>query len=134
MANQILLLFIAFIIIGLLVIQYNKETYRHDVLIEELKSRVSPIYPRINDMEVYAGDKSYTINKERIFLCLKDEKGQYYDDNMLTYVFLHEIAHVLNDEVGHGAKFQQIFDQLLKEASSIGIYDPRKELVQNYCP
>jgi hypothetical protein len=43
---------------------------------------------------------------------------------MLTYVGLHELAHVLCDEVGHTAKFYQIFDELLDKAHQMGLYDP----------
>ena len=45
-------------------------------------------------------------------MCLKDKNGKYYDDNMLNYVALHELAHVLCDEIGHTDKFYAIFDEL----------------------
>ena len=39
--------------------------------------------------------------KQKVYLCLKDENNEYYNDNMLIYVALHELAHVLCDEIGH---------------------------------
>ena len=35
------------------------------------------------DIKLYRGDKSYTINKQKVYICLKNDKGQYYNDNML---------------------------------------------------
>jgi hypothetical protein len=107
--------------------------FRHDDKITELKYRVGKVFPLVNELEIYVGDKSYTINKEKIFLCLKDKNEKYYDSNMLVYVLLHELSHVLNDEVGHGEKFQRIFNEVLEKATEEGIYDPNKPLIQNYC-
>ena len=52
---------------------------------------------------------------------------------MLIYVALHEVAHVLCDEVGHTQKFHSIFEDLLKKATEMGIYNPSIPLIQNYC-
>lgn len=79
------------------------------------------------------GNKSYTINKEVIHMCLKDEHGQYYPLNCLVYVLLHEIAHVINKEIGHGKTFQDINDELLEYASKMGVYDPSIPMIPNYC-
>jgi len=32
----------------------------------------------LNEIELYRGEKSYTINKQKIYLCLRDENGEYY--------------------------------------------------------
>ena len=77
---------------------------------------------------------SFTINKSRVNLCLKDKEGNYYDDNMLMYVALHELAHVMCDEIGHTDKFHEIFDKLLEKAAAYGIYDPSIPPISNYCP
>jgi len=82
---------------------------------------------------LYKGKKSYTINKEKIFLCLVDENNKYYDQQFLMYVLLHEIAHVLCDEIGHTKKFNKIFEELLVEAVNQNIYDPSTPMIQDYC-
>ena len=87
----------------------------------------------LDKISLYKGDKSYTINKQKIFLCLRDENGSYYDDMMLLYVLLHELSHVLCDEVGHTEKFHEIFDQILAEANKQGIYDNSYSIIQDYC-
>jgi hypothetical protein len=87
----------------------------------------------MNEIKLHRGDKSYTINKEKIFLCLKDEKGEYYTDNMLLYVLIHELAHCVCKEIGHTDTFNEIFQVLLDKASSLGIYNPNIPIVQDYC-
>ena len=37
-------------------------------------------------------------------LCLKDENGNYYDDNMIIYVALHELAHIATKMIPKGFK------------------------------
>ena len=87
----------------------------------------------LNEISLFKGNKSYTINKEHIYMCLKDEENNYYDDNMLLYVLLHEISHSICDEIGHTRKFHKIFDALLDKAQEMKIYDPNVPLVRNYC-
>ena len=87
----------------------------------------------MDSIGLYKGNKSYTINKEKIFLCLFDEQNKYYNTQFLMYVLLHEISHVLCDEIGHTKKFNEIFEELLIEAVEQGIYDPSTPMIQNYC-
>ena len=79
------------------------------------------------------GNKSYTINKEIVYICLKDEKGNYYNDNMLMYVTAHELAHVLCDEIGHTTSFHEIFESLLSELEKDNLYNPSIPVLKSYC-
>ena len=130
---------------------YIHEEYKlqNDPKIKELKEKVQPliskekkytgILSRINDRDViseislYKGDKSYTINKHKIYICLLDENDQYYNDMMLLFVFLHEISHVLCNSIGHTDEFNEIFDALLQEAVKNNIYDPSYQPIKDYC-
>lgn len=87
----------------------------------------------LNEISLSTGNKSYTINKENIYLCLKDENNQYYEDNMLKYVLLHEISHSICDEIGHTEKFNEIFKALLDKAVAMKVYDPSIPIIKNYC-
>tara|TARA_Y100000389_G_C17419784_1_gene496038 strand:+ start:900 stop:1388 length:489 start_codon:yes stop_codon:yes gene_type:complete len=87
----------------------------------------------LNEIKILRGENSYTINKQKVYICLKDDNGKYYDDNMLIYVLLHELSHVICEEVGHTKKFHDIFEKLLERAVKLKIYDPKKELIFNYC-
>jgi hypothetical protein len=102
-------------------------------LIETLRTNLKVVHPGIADIPIKKGEKSYTINKRKIYLCLEDENGDYYDENMLTYVLLHEFAHVLCDEQHHTDKFYRIFDDLLDRATHAGVYDPNKPIITDYC-
>jgi hypothetical protein len=91
----------------------------------------------MSEIKIAEGPKSFTINKKNIYLCLKDKKAgeeNYYDYNSLIYVTLHEVAHVLCDELGHTKKFQMIFKELLNHAASLALYNENKPFIKNYCP
>jgi hypothetical protein len=115
-------------------------TKSHPV-INQLQNKLKHVHPIIGKCTILKGDESYTLNKNKIYLCLADKKtGQLYDENMLTYVLLHEVAHMLNtgnpnpdDDVGHTPQFHKIFDDLLAKAESLGLFDPEIPLVENYC-
>jgi len=87
----------------------------------------------LKEISITKGNKSYTINKKKIHMCLTDENGKYYNKNNLLYVLLHEISHVICNEVGHTKKFHDIFDEVLKLAEEKGVYDPKIPMISNYC-
>jgi hypothetical protein len=87
----------------------------------------------MNEINLYKGSKSYTINKQNIYMCLKDENGSYYPQNMLIYVLAHEFAHVLCNSIGHTEEFHNIFDDLMAELIKDGFYDPKEEIILDYC-
>jgi hypothetical protein len=105
-----------------------------DPMIWKLKEIIEPLHPEAKNIKLYKGNKSYTINKDKIYICLKDENDEYYPTNMLVYVLIHELAHKLNkDDIGHTPKFHQVFEDLLGKAQSLGIYNPSIPPVKNYC-
>ena len=87
----------------------------------------------MKEITLYRGEKSYTINKEKVYICLKDPKGEYYDDNTLYYVIAHEISHAICDEIGHTPKFYQIFGELLELMAADGIYNKKIPMTTDYC-
>jgi hypothetical protein len=106
-----------------------------DPHIKILRARLERVFPEMRGLEMYASDSSSTIDKRIVYICMKDENGKYYDDNMLTHVMLHELAHTLQKEMdpGHSPKFQKIFYELLERAEQHGLYDSTKPLTRNYC-
>ena len=116
-------------------LNYKRKTYQ-DPLIRKIKYDMIRIDPRLSKIEFFSSDESYTEDKDKIFLCLKDENGNYYDYNMLIYVAIHECSHALTDviDVEHVTpEFRGMFENLLTEAYKLGIYNPNKSLVTNYC-
>jgi hypothetical protein len=87
----------------------------------------------MKNIKLYRGEKSYTINKEKVYICLKDENGNYYDNNTLIYVIAHELSHAICDEIGHTEKFHNIFEALLKKMEEEGLYNSKIPIQHDYC-
>ena len=128
-----LILIVAGVLIWAVVTQYREAYMRNDPILKELRADAIRVDPRIRNLPLYAAEKSYTINKEKTFLCLRDEEGDYYDKNMLMYVLLHEFAHVINHEIGHPPSFHRVFEDLLNKAEAVGVWDRNKPVVKDYC-
>lgn len=122
------------ILIWVITHQIKEHHLQDDPMLYTLKEVLKPVHPVIKDLKLYKGEKSYTLNKDKIFMCLTDKNGEYYPLNMLIYVLLHEIAHRLNDkDVGHTPEFHRIFDELLERATELGVFNPSIPIIQNYC-
>jgi hypothetical protein len=69
---------------------------------------------------------AYSVNKgEQLALCLRDaESGSFIELNLILFVSIHELAHVMTDEVGHTDKFWDNMKYLLEQGKTIGIYVP----------
>lgn len=107
----------------------------HNSVIQELKIRLMRIDPSFSQLRIYENRDTYTYNKKEIYICLKDENGRYYDINTLTYVMLHEVAHMITngEKEDHDEKFRKNFDGLLYRAEKVGVWDKRKKLPIMYC-
>lgn len=91
----------------------------------------------ISEGSAESGYTSYSVNKgEKIILCLRQkDTNEFVDKNVILYVTIHELAHLMTDEVGHTTKFWDNFKFILEEAVAAGIYkkvDYKKEPVK-YC-
>ena len=70
------------------------------------------------------GYTSYSINKgERIVMCIRQTDGAFVDENVVFYVAVHELAHIMTTDVGHTPTFWANFRFLLREAIAIGLYN-----------
>lgn len=129
--------FLLIVLLFVLVFFVGRQIYENymsrDPMLTQIKDELRTVFPDIDMVSLIEGDKSYTINKQKIYLCLKDAKGNYYNMNMLIYVTLHELAHVRCDEVGHTQKFHDIFQDMLNVAAQHGIYNPSIPVIQDYC-
>jgi hypothetical protein len=121
------------VIIWLIRTQIYEHHLQDDPMLRLLKIQLEPLDPIVSNLRLYKGDKSYTINKQRVFLCVYNKNGEYYPINMLIYVLIHEIAHILNDkDIGHTEAFYEKFDELLQRAIELKIYNPSIPIIQNY--
>ena len=80
---------------------------------------------------------AYSVNKgEQLALCLRDANDNTFIElNLIIFVAIHELAHIMTDEVGHTPKFWDNMRYLLEQGSSIGIYVPEnyKQNPKMYC-
>ena len=81
---------------------------------------------------------AYSENKgEKLAFCLSKSKNSVtlIDINTLTFVALHELAHIMTKSVGHKQEFWQNFKFLLENAKAANIYQPvdYKKNPQGYC-
>ena len=140
MNSNIIILVISCILIIIFTLFYNQGGYEEafeDPKINEIKKNLLKLDPIVaSKLTIKSGNKSYTENKKKMFLCLKDGSGKYYPDNMLNYVAIHELAHAKSkaiDTKHKGQEFHDNFEYYLEEAEKKGIYDPSKGLVYDYC-
>lgn len=82
---------------------------------------------------------AYSENKgEKLAFCLNKKKGDnsdLIDEHTLTFVAIHELAHVMTLSVGHKSEFWSNFKFLLENAKEANIHQPRdyKKEPREYC-
>jgi hypothetical protein len=78
---------------------------------------------RENSPNNVLGTTSYMEDKGKIFaLCLRSKDGKFVDINTLTFVTIHELAHLMTTTYGHDAIFWARFKYLLEYAVRCGVY------------
>lgn len=86
-----------------------------------------------------AYDTSYTQNKgEIISLCLREKqsgKNKFHSIEILKFVMLHELAHIVTPELNHSPLFWNNFRFLLEFCKRHGLYDAPNFTKKNevYC-
>jgi hypothetical protein len=70
---------------------------------------------------------SYSVNKgESVHFCLRQRDGseQLVNTNIMMFVALHEMAHMITESIGHEPEFWNNFGWLIRQAESRGLYTP----------
>ena len=70
---------------------------------------------------------AYSENKgEKMAFCLNEDKQgtRLIDLSTLTFVAIHELAHLMTESIGHKDEFWDNFKFLLNSAKKSGIYEP----------
>ncbi len=81
---------------------------------------------------------AYSENKgEKLAFCTTTSKkgDELIDENTLTFVAIHELAHIMTVSIGHTSEFWQNFRFLIKNAMDLNLYeaiDYKKKPVE-YC-
>ncbi len=90
-----------------------------------LKEKFNPV--NVREAEHEDNTTSYTVNKgEMMHLCLRQKNNNktIHEHNLLMFVIIHELAHIMSKSIGHNNEFYNNFKFLLQESASMGIYKP----------
>ena len=71
---------------------------------------------------------SYSVNKgESVHFCLRqrDTQEELVPEDVMVFVALHEMAHMITESIGHGPDFWNNFGWLLREAEQRQLYKPQ---------
>jgi len=105
---------------------YLIATYPEKLQVKQLKQNFKPEPSRISESTPDAEHTSYSVNKgESVHLCLRQRQGNnesLVKENVMTFVALHEMAHMITSTIGHGPDFWNNFGWLLKISEEQGIY------------
>jgi hypothetical protein len=69
---------------------------------------------------------AYSVNKgEELSLCVREKDTDVFmDNNIIIFVAIHELSHIMTPETGHTPLFWNNMKYLLEKASSMAIYTP----------
>jgi predicted metal-dependent hydrolase len=82
---------------------------------------------KLSESAIDAKYTSYSVNKgEDIYICLRhkhnDKHDEFMNDNIIIFVVIHELAHVMTKSVGHTEEFWDNMRFLLEISEKEGIY------------
>jgi len=117
-------------------VNYVSKEYPNDEDVIRLKQNFNP--NKISETLPTSELTAFSENKgEKMAFCLNKTKntGTLIDINTLTFVAIHELAHIMTKSIGHKQEFWKNFKFLLENAVKIGIYKPvdYKKENQSYC-
>jgi hypothetical protein len=117
-------------------IEYLVKTYPKNAGVKRLKNKFNKekCVETLPTSELTA----YSENKgQKVAFCLSKKKNgtKLIDINTLTFVAIHELAHIMSVTIGHNDEFWDNFKFLLDNAVNIKLYDPvdYKKNPENYC-
>jgi len=103
-----------------------KQTHAEKPFVAQLIRNFDADPSRFSESTPDASYTSYSVNKgEKVYMCLRqrNEREELVDENIITFVALHEMAHIGTVDVGHTPLFWNNFAWVLKEAEAIQIYE-----------
>ena len=107
-------------------ISHVKKKYPDQENVKRLVERYNP--RKLVEINPLSEHTAYSENKgEKLAFCLTRQKNinsNKIDVNTLTFVAIHELAHIASKTVGHNEEFWTNFKFLLDNAVEISIYDP----------
>jgi hypothetical protein len=117
-------------------VAYCAKKYPDDEKVHRMVQKFNPT--KISETLPTSEYTAYSENKgEKLAFCLNKEKNgtKLIDINTLTFVAIHELAHIMTISEGHKQEFWQNFKFLLEQAKAANIYNPvdYKKNPEPYC-
>lgn len=117
-------------------VAYCAKKFPDDEKVQRMVQKFNPT--KISETLPTSEYTAYSENKgEKLAFCLNKEKNgtKLIDINTLTFVAIHELAHVMTLSEGHKQEFWQNFKFLLEQAKAVNIYQPvdYKKNPEPYC-
>ena len=117
-------------------VAYCGKQHPNDEKVQRLVQKFNPT--KISETLPTSEYTAYSENKgEKIAFCLDKKKNgnELIDENTLTFVAIHELAHIMTTSEGHKQEFWQNFKFLLEQAKAANIYNPvdYKKNPEPYC-
>ena len=103
-----------------------------DPVLSQVKSLCSTVFKDMQHIPIKKAKETYTIDKERVYMCTTDKQDQVFPLNTLIYVLLHEYAHIKTTSIGHTEEFHQVFDEILDIAIKHGLYNEEEGVDEKY--
>lgn len=104
------------------------KSYPDKAQVQRLKQNFQANPERFLESTPDAEHTSYSVNKgEEVHFCLRDRDGAGEDlvpEDVMTFVAIHEMAHMITKTIGHEPEFWNNFGWLLQEAEKRNIYKP----------
>jgi predicted metal-dependent hydrolase len=117
-------------------VAYCVKKFPNDENIQRMVQKFNPT--KISETLPTSEYTAYSENKgEKLAFCLNKKKNEtkLIDINTLTFVAIHELAHIMTTSEGHKQEFWQNFKFLLEQAKAANIYEPvdYKKNPEPYC-
>lgn len=115
---------------------YCAKKHPNDERVQRLVQQFNPT--KISETLPTSEYTAYSENKgEKLAFCLNKKKDgtRLIDINTLTFVALHELAHIMTESEGHKQQYWENFKFLLEQAKHSNIHIPvdYKKRNQHYC-
>jgi hypothetical protein len=101
------------------------QTHGEKALVAQMMRNFDASPSRFSESTPDASYTSYSVNKgEKVYMCLRqrNEREELVDENIITFVALHELAHIGTSEIGHTTQFWNNFGWILTQAQELSIY------------
>jgi hypothetical protein len=106
-------------------VKYMEQKHSSNPAVKRLVENFNP--DKISETLPTSEHTAYSENKgEKMAFCLNEDKQgtRLIDLSTLTFVAIHELAHLMTVSIGHKEEFWDNFKFLLKNAKEAGIYEP----------